>query len=183
MTLFCSLSFCYSFHHISHGFVGFDQGAESVVYEAILDGKRVAVKKPILSTSDELDKFHKELQLLCKLHHPGIATLVAAHARPPNYMFFFQFYEERNLAHKLHVQEWTPDIDHALTITLQLGTLISAFSRISFLLSCYLVSISVFCFMTLNYGLVSLFLSDLSIFLFTSTKPNHMLGDLESILI
>ncbi|EOY08756.1 Kinase family protein / protein phosphatase 2C (PP2C) family protein isoform 1 [Theobroma cacao] len=97
------------------------RGAESVVYEAILDGKRVAVKKPILSTSDELDKFHKELQLLCKLHHPGIATLVAAHARPPNYMFFFQFYEERNLAHKLHVQEWTPDIDHALTITLQLA--------------------------------------------------------------
>lgn len=39
-------------------------GAESVVYEAILDGKKVAVKKPILSTSEDLDKFHKELQLL-----------------------------------------------------------------------------------------------------------------------
>lgn len=39
-------------------------GAESVVYEAILDGKKVAVKKPILSTSEDIDKFHKELQLL-----------------------------------------------------------------------------------------------------------------------
>lgn len=39
-------------------------GAESVVYEATLYGKRVAVKKPVLSTSDDLDKFHKELQLL-----------------------------------------------------------------------------------------------------------------------
>lgn len=39
-------------------------GAESVVYEAILDGKRVAVKKPILSTSEDIDRFHKELQLL-----------------------------------------------------------------------------------------------------------------------
>lgn len=39
-------------------------GAESVVYEAILDGRKVAVKKPILSTSEDLDKFHKELQLL-----------------------------------------------------------------------------------------------------------------------
>ncbi|KAE8702469.1 Protein kinase and PP2C-like domain-containing protein [Hibiscus syriacus] len=51
------------------------RGAESVVYEAILDGKRVAARKPILSTSEELDKFHKELQLLCQLDHPGIATL------------------------------------------------------------------------------------------------------------
>ena len=39
-------------------------GAESVVYEACLDGKKVAVKKPILSTSQDIDKFHKELQLL-----------------------------------------------------------------------------------------------------------------------
>ena len=34
------------------------------MYEATLDGKRVAVKKPVLSTSEDLDKFHKELQLL-----------------------------------------------------------------------------------------------------------------------
>lgn len=34
------------------------------MYEAILDGRKVAAKKPILSTSDDLDKFHKELQLL-----------------------------------------------------------------------------------------------------------------------
>ncbi|OMO90079.1 hypothetical protein COLO4_19401 [Corchorus olitorius] len=97
------------------------RGAESVVYEAFLDGNRVAAKKPILSTSDDLDKFHKELQLLCKLNHPGIATLVAAHARPPNYMFFFRFYEQQNLAHRLHVQDWTPHFDQALAISLQLA--------------------------------------------------------------
>lgn len=39
-------------------------GAESVVYGAVLDGRKVAVKKPILSTSEDIDKFHKELQLL-----------------------------------------------------------------------------------------------------------------------
>ncbi|THG18863.1 hypothetical protein TEA_026696 [Camellia sinensis var. sinensis] len=43
------------------------RGAESVVYEAVLDGNKVAVKKPILSTSDHIDKFHKELQMLCEL--------------------------------------------------------------------------------------------------------------------
>ncbi|XP_030463730.2 protein kinase and PP2C-like domain-containing protein [Syzygium oleosum] len=97
------------------------RGAESVVYEAVLDGKRVAVKKPFLATSDDIDKFHKELQLLCKLDHPGIATLLAAHAKPPNYMFFFKFYESPNLADKLHVEEWIPDLDHALAIAMQLA--------------------------------------------------------------
>lgn len=97
------------------------RGAESVVYEASLYGKKVAVKKPVLSTSEDLDKFHKELQLLCKLDYPGLATLVAAHAKPPNYMFFFQFYESGSLAEKLHVQEWSPSIDQVLMITIQLA--------------------------------------------------------------
>eukprot|EP00268_Persea_americana_P010984 TRINITY_DN14529_c0_g1_i7.p1 TRINITY_DN14529_c0_g1~~TRINITY_DN14529_c0_g1_i7.p1 ORF type:complete len:590 (-),score=113.63 TRINITY_DN14529_c0_g1_i7:1511-3280(-) len=97
------------------------RGSESVVYEARLDGRQVAVKKPILSTSDDLDKFHRELQLLCTLDHPGLATLIAAHARPPNYMFFFQFYERRNLAEKLHVEEWSPSVEEALAISIQLA--------------------------------------------------------------
>ncbi|XP_061341987.1 protein kinase and PP2C-like domain-containing protein isoform X2 [Gastrolobium bilobum] len=97
------------------------RGAESVVYEGTLDGKKVAVKKPILSISEDINKFHKELQLLCKLDHPGIATLIAAHAKPPNYMFFFKLYESANLAQKLHVEEWIPTINHALMITMQLA--------------------------------------------------------------
>ncbi|GAB2210064.1 hypothetical protein Drorol1_Dr00015317 [Drosera rotundifolia] len=97
------------------------KGSESVVYEGWLDGVRVAVKKPVLATSEDLDRFHKQLQLLCKLDHPGIATLVAAHAKPPNYMFFFKFYKSGNLAEKLHVEEWSPSVDQALRITIQLA--------------------------------------------------------------
>ncbi|XP_062096983.1 protein kinase and PP2C-like domain-containing protein [Humulus lupulus] len=97
------------------------RGAESVVYEATLYGKRVAVKKPVLSTSEDIDKFHKELQLLCKLDHCGLAKLIAAHAKPPNYMFFFEFYESPNLADKLHVEEWTPSIDQVLMIAIHLA--------------------------------------------------------------
>ncbi|KAJ8625324.1 hypothetical protein MRB53_033854 [Persea americana] len=52
---------------------------------ARLDGTKVALKKPVLFTSDDLDKFHRELQQL------WLATFVPAHARPTNYMFFFQF--------------------------------------------------------------------------------------------
>lgn len=44
-------------------------GAESVVYEGNLDGNKVAVKKPILSTTEDINKFHKELQLLWYLSH------------------------------------------------------------------------------------------------------------------
>nr|ADN33886.1 protein kinase [Cucumis melo subsp. melo] len=97
------------------------RGAESTVYEGRLDGRKVAVKKPILSTSEELDKFHKELQLLCELDHPSIVKLVAANAKPPNYMFFFEYYESPNLAEKLHVEEWNPSINQVLMITLELG--------------------------------------------------------------
>ncbi|KAL3637101.1 hypothetical protein CASFOL_019400 [Castilleja foliolosa] len=97
------------------------RGAESVVYEGILDDKKVAIKKPVLSTSDDLDKFHKELQLLSKLNHPGILKLIAAHAKPPNYMFFFELYESGNLAQKLHVEEWSPSIGQAIEITSQLA--------------------------------------------------------------
>lgn len=109
------------------------RGAESIVYDATLDGERVAVKKPILSTSEDINKFHKELQLLCKLNHQGIAKLVAAHARPPNYMFFFKFYEFGNLSQKLHVEEWSPAIDQSLTITRQLANALQYLHNIGIL--------------------------------------------------
>ncbi|XP_050231776.1 protein kinase and PP2C-like domain-containing protein [Mercurialis annua] len=97
------------------------RGAESVVYDGLLHGERVAVKKPILSTSQAIHNFHKELQLLCTLDHPGIASLVAAHAKPPNYMFFFHLYQGGNLADKLHVHEWNPSIHQVLLIALHLA--------------------------------------------------------------
>lgn len=59
-----------------------------------------------------------------KLDHPALATLIAAHAKPPNYLFFFKFYESPNLGQKLHLEEWTPTVNHALTITVQLGIIL-----------------------------------------------------------
>lgn len=56
-----------------------------------------------------------------ELDHPRLAKLVAAHARPPNYMFFFEFYESRNLAEKLHVEEWSPSIEQVVRIACDLG--------------------------------------------------------------
>ncbi|KAF3323010.1 Protein kinase and PP2C-like domain-containing protein [Carex littledalei] len=97
------------------------RGSESTVYEAELNGARVAAKKPILSTSEDIDKFHYQLQLQSQLEHPGLAELVAVHARPPNYTFIYHFYESRNLAEKLHVEEWAPPPELAVSIALDLA--------------------------------------------------------------
>ena len=40
------------------------------MYEARLAGERVAAKKPVLSTSEDLDKFHYQLQLLWSVPCP-----------------------------------------------------------------------------------------------------------------
>ncbi|PUZ56333.1 hypothetical protein GQ55_5G287700 [Panicum hallii var. hallii] len=97
------------------------RGSESTVYEARLAGERVAAKKPVLSTSEDLDKFHYQLQLLCELDHPGLAKLIAAHARPPNYLMFFDFFEPPNLADKIHVEEWSPSVQQVVAIASDLA--------------------------------------------------------------
>ncbi|XP_020579904.1 protein kinase and PP2C-like domain-containing protein isoform X2 [Phalaenopsis equestris] len=108
------------------------RGSESTVFEARLQGRRVAAKKPVLSTSEDLDKFHRELQLLCKLEHPGLAKLVAANSRPPNYIFFFEFYEMGSLAHKLHLEEWSPSVDEALVISYNLANVLQYMHELGF---------------------------------------------------
>ncbi|KAL6615362.1 hypothetical protein ACP70R_037632 [Stipagrostis hirtigluma subsp. patula] len=97
------------------------RGSESTVYEARLGGERAAAKKPVLSTAEDLDKFHYQLQLLCELDHPGLAKLIAAHARPPNYLLFFDFFESPNLAEKIHVEEWNPSIQQVVAIASDLA--------------------------------------------------------------
>lgn len=55
------------------------------------------------------------------LDHPGLVRLIAAHARPPGYLLFFEFYEAPNLAEKLHVEEWNPTTDEVLIIAFEIG--------------------------------------------------------------
>ena len=55
------------------------------------------------------------------LDHPGLAKLIAAHARPPNYLMFFDFFEPPNLAEKIHVEEWIPSTQQVVAIASDLG--------------------------------------------------------------
>ena len=52
-----------------------DTGAESVVYEAHYGGKSVAAKKPRLSTTDDMNRLHTELQILWLVMRPSPRTL------------------------------------------------------------------------------------------------------------
>lgn len=97
------------------------RGAESVVYEARYGGKSVAAKKPRLSTTDDMNRFHTELQILSKLDHSNIATLIGARAYPPDYYFLYDLYEHGNLGDALHVSEWRPSLQQVMTIATQLG--------------------------------------------------------------
>lgn len=56
-----------------------------------------------------------------ELDHPGLAKLIAAHAHPPNYLMFFDFFEPPNLADKIHVEEWSPSVPQVVAIASDLG--------------------------------------------------------------
>ena len=71
--------------------------------------------------------------VLSKLDHPGIMKLVAAHARPPNYMFFFELYEAGALSLKLHVEEYSLSIGQAMEITTLLGMCIDTSKNLNML--------------------------------------------------
>ena len=75
-------------------------------------------------------KFHSAC-FSSNLDHPGLVRLIAAHARPPDYLLFFEFYESPNLAEKLHIEEWNPTTDEVLVIAIEIGR-VSAYPISSF---------------------------------------------------
>lgn len=60
-------------------------GSESVIRAGELDGAPVAIKKAIIRTPDDLQRYRKEVGILCTLQHDSIISLEAARALPPNY--------------------------------------------------------------------------------------------------
>jgi len=50
-----------------------------------------------------------------------LAKLIAAHAHPPNYLMFFDFFEPPNLADKIHVEEWSPSVQQVVAIASDLA--------------------------------------------------------------
>lgn len=74
------------------GFLG--QGTESVIRAGELHGVPIAMKKAVIRTPDDLQRFRKEVGILCTLHHSNIISLLAARALPPNYTMILPRYTE-----------------------------------------------------------------------------------------
>lgn len=62
-------------------------GGTSRVMQGTYRGQPVAVKLPTLPKQDDLDRFHKELQMMLMVDHPHVVPLLAARAHPPDYCF------------------------------------------------------------------------------------------------
>eukprot|EP00897_Mesotaenium_endlicherianum_P007988 jgi/Mesen1/7217/ME000371S06301 len=101
------------------------QGSESVVYKGVYLERPAAVKRARLQTAVDMDRFHQELQLLCKLSHPNIALLLGARAYPPDYTILFKLYDRGNLSDVLHGEAWKATGPEIIGIALQIARAVS----------------------------------------------------------
>ena len=60
-------------------------GTESVIRAGELDEAPVAMKKAVIRTPADLQRFRREVGILSSLSHSGIISLLAARALPPTY--------------------------------------------------------------------------------------------------
>ena len=66
-------------------------GTESRVYHGTYHSRPVAIKKPILRTRQDLDRFRQELSIMATLRHPSITPLLGARVLPPDYYLVMPF--------------------------------------------------------------------------------------------
>lgn len=107
------------------GWERLSQGAESQVFTGIMDGKEVAIKKPVLRNSKDLERFRTEIKILSTLSHPNIVSLLGARMLPPQYFIVMPNMGE-NLHTLLHDKGWRPTWVHMLEIGVQLAGALQA---------------------------------------------------------
>ena len=83
------------------------RGPNSVVTMGTFRNRRVAIKKPKLPTSTELERFKKELRLMARCSHPSVLPVVAAKLLPPDYLLVTPLCAS-NLQREVHVKGWRP---------------------------------------------------------------------------
>jgi len=81
------------------------QGSYGSVYKGKYRNQTVAVKKikpGIFRARHELEKFCREIQILCGLNHPNVIGFVGACAKEPSVLFLFPFSFETLLLNTTH---------------------------------------------------------------------------------
>ena len=83
-------------------------GPLSTVYYGRFMNAAVAIKRPKLRTSREIDRYHTELALMLSFSHPSVLRVVGARATPPNYELLFPFMENGAIDDVMYAQGWVP---------------------------------------------------------------------------
>jgi len=81
----------------------------------------VAVKKPIIASSADLERYRDELVVLSKLNgHPNIVRMLGAKALPPDYLLVLEYMPRGSLDLLLHRDGFRPDLETACYLGLDL---------------------------------------------------------------
>ncbi|KAI7839657.1 hypothetical protein COHA_006466 [Chlorella ohadii] len=80
----------------------------------------VAVKKPRIRETADLERFRREVALLAQLRHPHIVHLLGARLLPPDYLAVLAL-EHTNAAAELHSAGWRPAWPQVLCLGAQLA--------------------------------------------------------------
>ncbi|CAG9460345.1 unnamed protein product [Pedinophyceae sp. YPF-701] len=81
----------------------------------------VAIKKAVMASSEDLERYRIELKAMASLSHPNVLRLLGAQALPPNYTLVLEFAAGGSLENALHAAGWRPGPRDAVSVALQLA--------------------------------------------------------------
>ena len=79
-----------------------------------------AIKIPKLRTKQDIDRYHRELQILSELDSEFVCKLIGARAWPPEYAIVFPWYENGSVNEAIHVNRWVPNLGALLKVSWQI---------------------------------------------------------------
>ena len=83
-------------------------GPLSTVFYGRFGARAIAIKRPKLRTTRELDRYHAELRMMLTLEHENVVRAVGASAKPPNYELFYEFMDNGAATEAMYAHGWTP---------------------------------------------------------------------------
>lgn len=101
------------------------QGAESRVFRGVHEMSSVAVKKPVIRNTMDLDRFRQEMKILAALDHDNVVPLLGARVLPPHYFMVMPNLVE-NMHVLLHEQGFRPKWTEIIDMGIQLASAVEA---------------------------------------------------------
>lgn len=100
-------------------------GAESRVLRGTQSGCSVAVKRPVIRNTADLDRFRQEVKILSAIDHENVVPLLGARMLPPHYFMVMPNLGD-NLHSLLHSHGFRPGWGQVLDMAVQLASAVEA---------------------------------------------------------